>query len=304
MIRTDRRPRVAARAPRGRARRRPLLPRRPLTAAPPTSPGTCPAPSSSTSTRSSPRTAPTRRSAAIRSRTPEAFAADMAALGIGDDDVVVAYDDEGGVMAARLVWMLRATGHEAALLDGGIQAWDGPLETETPPRPPASFSARGRSRASPRSTTPPTRQRRRRRAPARALPRRAATPLDVRFGHIPGARSLPAARTCPRTATCSRPTRCGRKLGAGRDRRRGARRVLLRLRRHRLPQPARDRARRPRHRPPVPRLLVAVEPGSGAAGRDRLISRDTDRPIAVTRSIKQMPAKSSREFCSETTRSR
>ena len=35
---------------------------------------------------------------------------------------VVAYDDAGGVIAARLVWMLRATGHEAALLDGGIDA--------------------------------------------------------------------------------------------------------------------------------------------------------------------------------------
>ena len=42
----------------------------------------------------------------------------MAKLGIGDDDVVVAYDDAGGVMAARLVWMLRATGRQAALLDG------------------------------------------------------------------------------------------------------------------------------------------------------------------------------------------
>ncbi len=68
---------------------------------------------------------------------PEVFARGMAGLGIGDGDTVVAYDDDGGVMAARLVWMLRATGHDAALLDGGIAAWDGLLETETPPRPPA-----------------------------------------------------------------------------------------------------------------------------------------------------------------------
>jgi thiosulfate/3-mercaptopyruvate sulfurtransferase len=60
---------------------------------------------------------------------PEDFAAAMAALGIGDDDTVVAYDDAGGVIAARLVWMLRATGHEAALLDGGLAAWDGELES-------------------------------------------------------------------------------------------------------------------------------------------------------------------------------
>jgi thiosulfate/3-mercaptopyruvate sulfurtransferase len=32
------------------------------------------------------------------------------------------------VMAARLVWMLRAIGHDAALLDGGIGAYDGPLD--------------------------------------------------------------------------------------------------------------------------------------------------------------------------------
>ena len=118
----------------------------------------------------------------------------MATLGIGDDDVVVAYDDAGGVMAARLVWMLRATGHQAALLDGGIQAWDGPLETATPPRAPATLQrrARGRPSGSPRSTRPPTRRanvvidaRQRERFHG------AADTLDPRFGHIPGARSLP-----------------------------------------------------------------------------------------------------------------
>jgi thiosulfate/3-mercaptopyruvate sulfurtransferase len=60
---------------------------------------------------------------------PEDFAAAMSALGIGDDDTVIAYDDAGGVIAARLVWMLRATDHESALLDGGLAAWDGALET-------------------------------------------------------------------------------------------------------------------------------------------------------------------------------
>src|SRR5687768_16010826 len=38
---------------------------------------------------------------------PQVFAAGMAGLGIGDGDPVVAYDDAGGVVAARLVWMLR-----------------------------------------------------------------------------------------------------------------------------------------------------------------------------------------------------
>jgi thiosulfate/3-mercaptopyruvate sulfurtransferase len=73
--------------------------------------------------------------------SPEAFARAMGAVGIGDDDTVVGYDDDGGAIAARLVWMLRATGHEAALLDGGIAAWAGPLSTEPVTRPPASFTA-------------------------------------------------------------------------------------------------------------------------------------------------------------------
>ena len=47
--------------------------------------------------------------------SPEHFAEGMAALGISDDDTVIAYDDAGGVIAARLVWMLRATGRQAAL---------------------------------------------------------------------------------------------------------------------------------------------------------------------------------------------
>jgi thiosulfate/3-mercaptopyruvate sulfurtransferase len=62
---------------------------------------------------------------------PEDFAAAMGALGIGDSDTVIAYDDAGGVIAARLVWMLRATGHEAALLDGGLGAWRGDRQPGT-----------------------------------------------------------------------------------------------------------------------------------------------------------------------------
>ena len=45
----------------------------------------------------------------------------MGRCGIGDDDTVVAYDDADGVVAARLVWMLRVTGHDAALLDGCLR---------------------------------------------------------------------------------------------------------------------------------------------------------------------------------------
>jgi thiosulfate/3-mercaptopyruvate sulfurtransferase len=55
---------------------------------------------------------------------PDAFAADATRLGIGNDSVVVAYDDYRGALAGRIVWALRAYGHERAhLLDGGLAAW-------------------------------------------------------------------------------------------------------------------------------------------------------------------------------------
>lgn len=53
----------------------------------------------------------------------EYFAEKLGRLGIKDDDVVVAYDAAGGRFAGRLVWMLRIIGQDAALLDGGLQAW-------------------------------------------------------------------------------------------------------------------------------------------------------------------------------------
>jgi thiosulfate/3-mercaptopyruvate sulfurtransferase len=73
---------------------------------------------------------------------PEDFAARMSALGIGDGARVVAYDGVGGGVAARLVWMLRALGEEAALLDGGLDAWAGELEAGASAPATATFTAR------------------------------------------------------------------------------------------------------------------------------------------------------------------
>ncbi|ANN70229.1 sulfurtransferase [Bordetella bronchialis] len=54
----------------------------------------------------------------------EAFAARMAALGADDDTQIVAYDNAGGMYAARLWWLMRWIGHRAvAVLDGGAAAW-------------------------------------------------------------------------------------------------------------------------------------------------------------------------------------
>ena len=77
----------------------------------------------------------------------ETFADAMARLGVNDDTQVIAYDNAGGMYAARLWWMLRWAGHGAvAVLDGGIAAWKAagrPLSTETPaPLAAGNFSLR------------------------------------------------------------------------------------------------------------------------------------------------------------------
>jgi len=47
-------------------------------------------------------------------------------LGLRPDHHVVAYDDEGGGKACRLLWTLDAIGHENfSLLNGGLHAWAG-----------------------------------------------------------------------------------------------------------------------------------------------------------------------------------
>jgi thiosulfate/3-mercaptopyruvate sulfurtransferase len=67
---------------------------------------------------------------------PESFIAKMEALGLSDTSRVVAYDDAGGMYAARLWWMLRWIGFESvSVLDGGIQTWTQAgfgLSTEAP----------------------------------------------------------------------------------------------------------------------------------------------------------------------------
>jgi thiosulfate/3-mercaptopyruvate sulfurtransferase len=123
---------------------------------------------------------------------PAQFAAALARLGIGDGDVVVAYDDDSGAIAARLVWMLRAIGQDAAVLDGGLASWRGALEPGEVVRPHASFTARPWSAdrlAAIDEVTAGTAIV----VDARAADRfaGAADDLDPRPGHIPGSRSVP-----------------------------------------------------------------------------------------------------------------
>lgn len=71
------------------------------------------------------------------------------AWGIGEGVQVVAYDDAGGGIAARLWWMLRYLGHDAAaVLDGGWPRWvasELPTRAGTENRPPRRFTPRPRT---------------------------------------------------------------------------------------------------------------------------------------------------------------
>lgn len=126
---------------------------------------------------------------------PSDFAEALARLGIGDHARVVVYDDAGGSVAARLVWMLRVLGTPAAFLDGGIQAWSGELEkgevtTEpahrTPlPWPTDRFVDTDELRS---ELSDPDRLLLDARVHGRFTGSKPA-PVDARAGHIPGARS-------------------------------------------------------------------------------------------------------------------
>ena len=124
--------------------------------------------------------------------SPTTFAEGMGRLGIGDADAVVAYDDSGGTTAARLVWMLRAIGHDAALLDGGLLACDGPLEVAPGDRRPTVFTAvpwpvdRLATIDDAGDETHVVID-----ARDGARYRGETEPVDPVAGHIPGARSLP-----------------------------------------------------------------------------------------------------------------
>ncbi len=127
--------------------------------------------------------------------SPETFAERLGALGIGDDSVVVAYDDSGGGTAGRMVWMLRAIGQQAGLLDGGIGGWGESFESGPPaPRPtisrtpvpwPASVAITADEMLQRQSTSVLL--------DARSGPRfrGEVEPTPAPPGHIPGARSLP-----------------------------------------------------------------------------------------------------------------
>jgi thiosulfate/3-mercaptopyruvate sulfurtransferase len=129
--------------------------------------------------------------------TPEQFAEAMSGLGVGDDTVVVAYDDTGGLTAGRLVVMLRMLGRDAAVLDGGLTRWEGEVHTGwveptpavfTPAPWPADRLASADEAAALAASGGAV-------IDARAHERFTGevAQIDPRPGHIPGARSAPWA---------------------------------------------------------------------------------------------------------------
>jgi thiosulfate/3-mercaptopyruvate sulfurtransferase len=132
--------------------------------------------------------------------SPEAFAAWLGTIGIGNDTQVIAYDEGNGSMAARLWWMLRWLGHGAvAVLDGGFQAWaahGGALQAGEPASPHLEHFA---PIVDPNAVLTTAELERALRDPktllvdARAPERFAGTvePIDPVAGHIPGAVNHP-----------------------------------------------------------------------------------------------------------------
>jgi thiosulfate/3-mercaptopyruvate sulfurtransferase len=131
--------------------------------------------------------------------SPEQVGRVMSRAGIAADTQVVAYDDLGGGIAARLWFLLRVHGHaQAAVLDGGITRWKAegrPLETAVAEVAVARFEARFDSaRVLSKAQVAELAQA----GDALLLDARAperyrgdVEPIDPRAGHIPGARNAP-----------------------------------------------------------------------------------------------------------------
>lgn len=82
----------------------------------------------------------------IRGLLPDlnAVAQNLAGRGLNQGMHIIAYDDKGGSLAARLLYTLEVMGHEAfSLLDGGLSAWQAaalPLEAGATNPPMGDFS--------------------------------------------------------------------------------------------------------------------------------------------------------------------
>lgn len=128
----------------------------------------------------------------------ERFVACIRNWGIHNHSQVVCYDDAGGAYAARAWWMLRWIGHrQVAVLNGGLNTWQGGLQSGPAPAVTPSAYTPGASltrlieveqlQLQLASNSPPIL------VDARARPRWAGEqePIDPVAGHIPGAHCYP-----------------------------------------------------------------------------------------------------------------
>jgi thiosulfate/3-mercaptopyruvate sulfurtransferase len=130
--------------------------------------------------------------------TVDELAATLSRFGIGERTQVVCYDAGSGAYAARLWWILRYLGHDAAaVLDGGFAAWVGegrPVSAAAVARAPSRFVARPRpGMLVDAAGVAAALARGVRLVDVRGAERFAGTvePLDAVAGHVPGAINLP-----------------------------------------------------------------------------------------------------------------
>jgi thiosulfate/3-mercaptopyruvate sulfurtransferase len=129
------------------------------------------------------------------------FAADVGALGIGNDTKVVIYDAVGTTGAARVWWTFRVFGHgDVVVLDGGLPKWlaEGRPTTAEIPAPPARPYRAEKNLSLVRDLEQVRgniEARREQVLDARSAGRFAATEPEpragMRGGHIPGSLNLP-----------------------------------------------------------------------------------------------------------------
>ncbi len=119
--------------------------------------------------------------------------------GLNDGDPVVAYDDAGGLAAARAWWLLRHGGVDVRVLDGGWQAWKdagGDVESGSVEYAPGTVTLADVSADSltidEAAAFPASGVLLDVRAPERF--RGETEPLDPIAGHIPGAVNLPTGK--------------------------------------------------------------------------------------------------------------
>ncbi|MGH6887911.1 MAG: 3-mercaptopyruvate sulfurtransferase [Rhizomicrobium sp.] len=129
------------------------------------------------------------------------FASRIRKLGLGDGNLIVAYDGVGIYSAARAWWMLRAMGHEeVVVLDGGLPKWkrEGrPVEDLVPHAHPRHFTPRPNNALLREfaQITANLKTRREQVVDLRSAPRFAGKEAEprpgVRPGHIPGSANVP-----------------------------------------------------------------------------------------------------------------